>query len=968
MEFLEFRNLRATCADDAAFEMMLTWQNRNVLKKANGYKTSGRNNTHPVLHFNLAWAEDQSPSYDEMVSIADEALAILGLSEHQAMFVSHTDEDHPHLHVMVSTVHPYSGKTANLAFSWKKFSRFAQQLETADGKIYCEQRVENNAARDRAAAERAIDPDRAYVPVKDRSPSRKQWFEQKRLAGHLRNLDGSLSYADAMKIAADALKTTRAAYRKKWADIYRTQRQEALHVGLIKPKASSGLPIDPDTVLDALTTNNSTFTRVDLAKYLHAATDTSEAYANALHDIETHANLISLGKGPDGRERLTTTTMQSIEQAMIGHARSLAGRSTFVLDPIALRRQLLNTNLTDEQAEACVHITAGRDLANVVGFAGTGKSMMLGVANNFWSGAGYRVQGAAFTGIAARSLEGGSGISSRTMHSLEAAWERNSDMLNTRTVVVIDEAGMVGSRQLERVLSKVSAAGAKAVLVGDPEQLQSIAAGAAFRGIEERTGSAAITRVMRQHEDWQRQATIELATQQTSKAMGRYEAAGMVHAHETKAQARLAVIDQWNGMRQTTPEETHFIFAHRRADVRALNKEARRQMRKSGDIERADHVIQSETGPMRVARGERLRFTRNDYDLGVMNGTLGTLSDVSRGQLKIRLDGKAGNTLTVDLTNYDHFDYGYAATVHKSQGVTVDHSHVLATPGLDRHATYVALSRQRETVNLHWAEEDFRTRDNMVAKISNERANDTTLDYGAPRAPEITALASQQARATFILEHHERLAASGRPLSDAVMVELTQSPDTLRQRVRAMHAHERNVLSQAQTNHAAHLAGEALYKHAPTPADGLDDEFAPRSNKEQTMPRNEKGEWVPDTHKAGTYTKENRQAAERTARDFDRAASGERARTTDTRPTPQVHSMKTITRAPTPFGTTHFGNTAHGQVREDQLRKLREAHDLEDFKSNQKDQRVVQLRKEFANQNSRSRDRSRGRLDRDNER
>src|SRR3954465_10669168 len=103
---------------------------------------------------------------------------------------------------------------------------------------------------------------------------------------------------------------------------------------------------------------------------------------------------------------------------------------------------------------------------------GEGKSTMLGAARETWEAQGYTVRGAALSGIAAESLEGGSGISSRTLASLEHAWGQGRDTLTSRDVLVIDEAGLVGSRQMERVLSLAAEAGAKVVLVGDPEQLQ----------------------------------------------------------------------------------------------------------------------------------------------------------------------------------------------------------------------------------------------------------------------------------------------------------------------------------------------------------------------------------------------------------------------------------------------------------------------------------------------------------------
>src|SRR3546814_7796388 len=100
-------------------------------------------------------------------------------------------------------------------------------------------------------------------------------------------------------------------------------------------------------------------------------------------------------------------------------------------------------------------------------------------------------------------LEGGSGIQSRTIASMGYQWDQGRELLGPRDVLVIDEAGMIGTRQMERVLSEAERAGAKVVLVGDPEQLQAIEAGAAFRSLAERHGAAEISEVRRQHEGWQ---------------------------------------------------------------------------------------------------------------------------------------------------------------------------------------------------------------------------------------------------------------------------------------------------------------------------------------------------------------------------------------------------------------------------------------------------------------------------------
>ena len=124
----------------------------------------------------------------------------------------------------------------------------------------------------------------------------------------------------------------------------------------------------------------------------------------------------------------------------------------------------------------------------VEGYAGTGKSYMLGAAREAWEAAGYQVKGAALAGKAAEGLEVASGIASRSFHSWEYAWRAGRDRLTDRDIFVIDEAGMVGSRQFGRVLEEVKAAGAKVVVVGDTEQLQAIEAGATMRAVWQQVG------------------------------------------------------------------------------------------------------------------------------------------------------------------------------------------------------------------------------------------------------------------------------------------------------------------------------------------------------------------------------------------------------------------------------------------------------------------------------------------------
>ncbi|TIV61330.1 Ti-type conjugative transfer relaxase TraA [Mesorhizobium sp.] len=488
---------------------------------------------------------------------------------------------------------------------------------------------------------------------------------------------------------------------------------------------------DPSVALDAITHQQSTFTRKDIAKFAHRHSDGLEQFNQVIGAIGKAPDLVELGEDGSGEDRFTTRQMIETEQRLHRAAERMAGEDGHAVSDAhrevalaqAAQRGLV---LSGEQTDALDYITDSRGLGVVVGFAGTGKSAMLGVARQAWAAAGYEVRGAALSGIAAENLESGSGIASRTIASMEHGWGQGRDLLTTRDILVMDEAGMVGTRQLERVLSHAADAGAKVVLVGDPQQLQAIEAGAAFRSIHERHGGVEIGQVRRQGQVWQRDATRNLATGRIGAAIGAYDAQGMVHQAVSRDEARNDLVERWDRDRQAEPEASRIILTHTNDEVRVLNTAARERMRAAGDLGYEMHV-EVERGARNFASGDRVMFLRNERSLGVKNGTLGMIEEVSRQSMTVRADD--GRSVRFDLKDYAHIDHGYAATIHKAQGMTVDRTHVLATPGMDAHGSYVALSRHRDRMDLHYGSDDFATRERLVRTLSRDRAKDMASDY-----------------------------------------------------------------------------------------------------------------------------------------------------------------------------------------------------------------------------------------------
>ncbi|MBQ8102385.1 MAG: Ti-type conjugative transfer relaxase TraA [Afipia sp.] len=518
--------------------------------------------------------------------------------------------------------------------------------------------------------------------------------------------------------------------------------------GLVSERAEEHLAIarangekiiaEPTIALDAITRTQATFTTRDLAMFAHRHSEGKDQFDRVMAAVRGLPELVALGKDGRGEERFTSRDMIETEQRLELAVDRLAGRPGHGLPAASVDRAIDTAGsgglvLGGEQRAALAHIVQPRDLAIVVGYAGTGKSAMLGVARDAWERAGYEVQGLALSGIAAENLEAGSGIASRTIASIEHQWGQGRDLLTSNHVLVIDEAGMIGSRQMERIVSEAEKRGAKLVLVGDPEQLQAIEAGAAFRSVAERHGAVEITDIRRQRDDWQRDATRQLATGRTGEAIGAYQEHGAVHAAATRDDAREALVDRWDRDRTANPDASRIILTHTRDEVQALNIAARERLRLAGQLGEGIS-IGTERGSRDFASGDRIMFLKNERGLGVKNGTLGTVKSTSAVRMAVQLDD--GRSVAFDVKDYHQIDHGYAATIHKAQGMTVDRTHVLATPGMDSQSAYVALSRHRDSADLYYGRDDFADQGRLVRTLSRERDKDMASDYARDAGPE----------------------------------------------------------------------------------------------------------------------------------------------------------------------------------------------------------------------------------------
>lgn len=456
---------------------------------------------------------------------------------------------------------------------------------------------------------------------------------------------------------------------------------------------------------------------------------------------------------------LTTPDMAKIEQGIMGQVKRMVGREGCGVNADkAIEHGAGNIRkfAFSEEQEIAIRVATGNSaLAVIQGRAGVGKSTMLSAVRHSYEQQDWKVQGIALAGAAAANLQKESGIESKTI----ASWLPQKE-LDKRTVVIMDEAGMVGSKQMFEVIQKIEQKGAKLVLVGDDRQLQPIAAGGIFHAIDREVAkiapqySTVVEDIKRQKEPWMKDVVKTAAQGRTGEVLESLDRKGKIEVYQNAQQARSALIEEF--IAKNSQDFTKgLIITHRTHDAQKINEEIREKLQTQGVIEKKGVEFANDQRNIVLAKGDRVIFNRNDYDLEVRNGQRAMVNKVSSlGIIDVAFDN--GEKKQINVKKYSHLDYGWASTTHKAQGVTVDKAIVYGFSDesmASAQATYVQISRAREETKLFIvagersvereggslkieAEQHKEALEEMKKSWSYNAAKDTTLEHVSSKQPK----------------------------------------------------------------------------------------------------------------------------------------------------------------------------------------------------------------------------------------
>lgn len=470
-----------------------------------------------------------------------------------------------------------------------------------------------------------------------------------------------------------------------------------------------------------------TFSDAEIGKVVNENTDSNSEFINLVARIKGHQDVIYLGLGEDGRDRYTTRSRYRQEANMIDQAERLSKSFKHGVDATTVEQKIKEYGLNESQAKALKATVYGGDATLVIGRAGTGKTYMMKAAREIWEASGYKVHGVALSGIAAEGLEEDAGIRSNTIHSFKYQVEKGYLKLGTKDIIVMDEAGMTDSDDMANIVNSISSFGSKLSVIGDLEQTQSIGAGSGLKSLMSAIGFTEMGEMLRQKVAEHRIATGQLAQAETSKALDYYHTAGHIHFSESKTQSSQGLIESWASHITKDNLPGSIILAHQNESVHQLNALARNHVLQQGWVT-DEQTLKLKGKSFKVGLNERLLFLQNNKALGVKNGSFGTVTGISDGRLTVKLDN--GKSVSFTPSEYDAITYGYAATVHKTQGVTKDHVFVqIDGHGWDRHLIYVALSRHKYDVQVFASQDLHRDLGELKYDLSRYGIKDAIIDY-----------------------------------------------------------------------------------------------------------------------------------------------------------------------------------------------------------------------------------------------
>lgn len=606
---------------------------------------------------------------------------------------------------------------------------------------------------------RAIGEDGEFLPRKDREicargaaiETRKLWAD---LANEYLAREGYKERVTEKSFEDLGINLEATKHRGWYADSIGTDSRIAQENLDISRRNEEKILGDPSIILDYLNEKKAVFTQKDILREIGKRVFEDNKISMIFEKVLEEAQYV--GEGINGEFLYTGERYQQLESDVLTKFEDLSSRTANISCDKETQNAVLSRfgYLSTEQRSAVIGLTGDSNFGILVGKAGAGKTTTLEAVSEIYKDNGSRVIGMSLSAVASENLGKDAGIESATIASWAYRWRvyetakekflsfnsivtdgvlkqldwyndlqrYNSSQLKSGDVIVVDEAGMVGTADWKVILDAAEKFGAKIIAVGDDNQFKAISSGDCFRHfIDQKQDSVLeLSEIRRQKEDWQREASVEFSKLNAGEALAKYENHGKLHEIEGDG-IYSQIAEKYLEIEKLG---TSAVLCSTRAECAAINNEIRSLKKERGALGKD---LVSLNGRL-LAKNDSVIFLQNDKQLDVKNGQVGIVKSFDNGILTVQME--ASHVLQgLDMSKYDKIDHAYAITLHKSQGRTYDNTIVLANKMLDAKATYVGMTRHRENVDVYYNKSDFGSFKDLAASASKYSHKDSLEDY-----------------------------------------------------------------------------------------------------------------------------------------------------------------------------------------------------------------------------------------------
>ncbi|MEI8296178.1 MAG: AAA family ATPase, partial [Alphaproteobacteria bacterium] len=497
---------------------------------------------------------------------------------------------------------------------------------------------------------------------------------------------------------------------------------------------------DPKLVLENLTQKQSTFTAQELDRFLLKHVDANEIMA-VKESILRDKNTIALYDPHTltQTDHYTTTHVRSEEEKLLRFAEavnqsrpSTSSRGpTSGIAPVketSLQGIIQDRTLNEEQARALRFVTTSEHgLSIIEGRAGVGKSHVMRAIKDVYQEHGFRVVGLAPTNVVSKDMATDGFGEAYTVHSMLFRHKNGRFPLNQKTVLVVDEAAMLGNSAYVELFHVAKSYKCKVVLIGDDRQLSSVDRGGIFSLLTEKFGSTDLTQVRRQSIAWQKEVSEALGQRQVEKAVTLLSQNQALNWSGTITESMTTLIQAWEKDYVQDPTKTRLILATRNVEVDALNTAVREIRLQRGEIEAKSYDCYTQRGREVFSVGDRVCLTQTDKVLGIGNGAYVHIKSLSENHCQVGIDD--GTAVEFNPQVYHGLKLGYASTVYKSQGKNIGQVYVLHGSATNNRINYVGLSRQTETLQVFVNREETLSTQQLIYQMSRDQGQSLSVRY-----------------------------------------------------------------------------------------------------------------------------------------------------------------------------------------------------------------------------------------------